>query len=429
MNARNNTGNCSGIKGSISLIWKEIFYKKIDPVRVTGTLMDYGADPRAIGATTTMSCDTQYFTITNLGASHLLELRGDWVIDTAQDIDRSMTTCLKEVKTAAVVDCAGIGKMDTTGAVLIRRYANAIEEKGSAVLTGVASRHKNLLRVVSSRPPQTAIAPDSPHWFIGLLTDLGRATQFAVGIGGQLLSFIGLVLMRLLGAFFNPGRIRWTPLVHQLDVVGLRSMGIVGLIAFLIGAVMVNQGAIQLAKFGADIFVVDMLGISHLRELGILLTSIIVAGRSGSAITAEIGSMKLHDEVDAMKTLGMNPIDVLVLPRLIALMISLPLLTFFADIMGIAGGVMMAWIQLDISPANFLVYFRDEVSVDHFLVGMIKAPFFAIVIALAGSYHGLRVQSNSESLGRNTTRAVVEAIFLVIVLDALFAIFFTAVNL
>ena len=172
-----------------------------------------------------------------------------------------------------------------------------------------------------------------------------------------------------------------------------------------------------------------MLGIGHLRELGILLTAIIVAGRSGSAFTAEIGSMVLHEEVDAMKTLGMNPIDVLVLPRLMALVICLPLLGFYSDVVGIAGGALMAWIQLDITPANFLVYFREVITIDHYWVGIIKAPFFAAIIATAGCYNGLRVEGSADSLGGRTTRAVVQSIFMVIALDALFAIFFTSVGL
>nr|WP_281500643.1 ABC transporter permease [Kordiimonas marina] len=246
---------------------------------------------------------------------------------------------------------------------------------------------------------------------------------------GRLLSFLGLVLIRLIGSLLNPGRLRLIPILHQMDVVGLRAMGIVGLISFLIGAVMVNQGAIQLAKFGADIFVIDMLGIAHLRELGILLTAIIIAGRSGSAFTAQIGSMKLHEEVDAMMTLGMNPIDVLVLPRLIALVICLPLLTFYADLIGIIGGALMAWVQLDITPANFFVYFRDVISIDHYWVGIIKAPFFAAVIATCGCYQGLQVEGSADALGSRTTKSVVQAIFLVIALDALFSVFFTAIDL
>jgi len=361
--------------------------------------------------------------------SALVRLRGDWIIDNAVDIDNTMPDIVAACEAGAVVDCSEITSLDTTGAVLIRRYCAAIEDAGAAVLTGVLAAHKPLLEVISCCPPPAKTEPDHIAWYLLPLLQAGEATMTALRSSARLLGFLGFVLMRLFGSLFDLGRIRLVPVVHQMEVVGLQSMGIVGLISFLIGAVMVNQGAIQLAKFGADIFVIDMLGIGHLRELGILLTAIIIAGRSGSAFTAQIGSMVLHEEVDAMKTLGMEPIDVLVLPRLVALTVCLPLLAFYADVVGIAGGALMAWIQLDITPANFLTYFREVISIDHYWVGIIKAPFFAAVIATTGCYHGLRVHGSADALGMRTTRSVVQSIFLVIVLDALFAIFFTSVGL
>ncbi|WP_020398203.1 ABC transporter permease [Kordiimonas gwangyangensis] len=373
--------------------------------------------------------DNEYVTVTAGTPSAMVALKGDWTIESAEDIDAVMLKVAKVCGSSAVLDCSTLGHLDTTGAVLIRRYAAVLEERGAALLTGVKADHKMLLEVISSCPPPAPIAPEGVAWYLAPLLQVGTGTVLGLRSSGRLLSFLGLVLIRLFGSFLDPSRIRLVPLVHQMEIVGMRSMGIVGLIAFLIGAVTVNQGAIQLAKFGADIFVIDMLGIGHLRELGILLTAIIVAGRSGSAFTAEIGSMVLHEEVDAMKTLGMDPIDVLVLPRLLALVICLPLLGFYADIVGIAGGAMMAWIQLDITPANFLVYFREVITIEHYWVGIIKAPFFAAIIATAGCYNGLRVEGSADSLGGRTTRAVVQSIFMVIALDALFAIFFTSVGL
>ncbi len=368
------------------------------------------------------------------GPTCVVALSGAWTLANAEVIDRHVRAALRYAARQAkdrpmMIDCSGIDTLDTTGAVLIRRFAASLEEKAPAVVTGIAARHKRLLEVINCRQPAVAIAPDMPPWHLRLLEDVGVASVRLAKETASLLSFIGNVLVRFVGLFLHPTRLRVTALVHQIDVVGVRAMGIVGLISFLIGAVMVNQGAVQLAKFGADIFVIDMLGISHLRELGILLTAIIVAGRSGSAFTAEIGSMQLHEEIDAMKTIGMNPIDVLVLPRLMALMLALPLLGFYADMVGIAGGSLMAWVQLGISPANFFVYFREVISIDHFIVGLVKAPFFAAVIVVSGCYQGLTVAGSSDSLGRHTTRAVVESIFLVIVLDALFSIFFTAIDL
>lgn len=372
---------------------------------------------------------TDYICIEEGSPSNLVRLLGCWTIENAADIDTQTEATIGKLISCGVIDCSGITGLDTTGAVMIRRFAFHLEEVGAAVLTGVSSDYKELLEVVKERPEPVATEPDLPPWYLMPVIESGVAFMRATGSLARLLSFLGLVLTRLFGTLLAPGRIRLTPMVHQMEVVGLGAMGIVGLIAFLIGAVMVNQGSIQLAKFGADVFVIDLLGITQLREMGVLLTSIIIAGRSGSAFTAQIGSMKLHEEVDAMRTLGMNPIDVLVLPRLLALMICLPLLTFYADVVGVAGGVVMAWVQLDISPANFLVYFRDVISFDHYLVGLIKAPFFAAVIASCGCYQGLRVAGSADNLGERTTKSVVQSIFLVIVLDALFAIFFTSVDL
>lgn len=383
---------------------------------------------------TATALDSSYAAWEDAGDTRRLKLVGDWTIEHAHDIDLAMRRLFpsgrKGVGEAGVVlDCSGLKALDTTGAVLVRRFAAKLGEDCEAELTGVPEAHKALLDVITCCPPPARTEPETLAWHLYHVAEVGEAVWSALVSFARLLSFLGLVLIRLGGSVVDPSRIRLVPVIHQMDVTGMRAMGIVGLISFLIGAVMVNQGAIQLAKFGADIFVIDMLGISHLRELGILLTAIIIAGRSGSAFTAQIGSMVLHEEVDAMKTLGMNPIDVLVLPRLIALVICLPLLTFYADIVGVAGGVMMAWIQLDITPANFIVYFRDAVSIDHFWVGVIKAPFFAAIIATCGCYQGLRVEGSADALGARTTKSVVQAIFLVIAFDALFAVFFTSIDL
>ncbi|NVJ97731.1 MAG: ABC transporter permease [Alphaproteobacteria bacterium] len=373
--------------------------------------------------------DNAFVKVERCENSATVHLAGDWIIDNAVAIDSLMASVKLAAGDNPMFDCSAIGALDTTGAVLIRRFSDGCEHSDGAPLVNIQARHTKLLEVISCSPPPVSTEPDQIAWYLLPLLQAGTATVGAFRSGGRLLGFLGLVLMRLMGALFDLGRVRLVPVVHQMEVIGLQSMGIVGLISFLIGAVMVNQGAIQLAKFGADIFVIDMLGIGHLRELGILLTAIIIAGRSGSAFTAQIGSMVLHEEVDAMKTLGMDPIDVLVLPRLMAITICLPLLAFYADVVGVAGGALMAWIQLDITPANFLIYFREVITIDHYWVGIIKAPFFAAVIATTGCYNGLRVQGSADDLGARTTRSVVQSIFLVIVLDALFAIFFTSVGL
>jgi phospholipid/cholesterol/gamma-HCH transport system permease protein len=214
-----------------------------------------------------------------------------------------------------------------------------------------------------------------------------------------------------------------------MEEVGLNAIPIVGLMSFLIGIVLAFQGASQLQRFGAEVFVVNLVAISVLREIGVLMTAIIVAGRSGSAFTAQIGSMKVNEEVDAMQTLGLDPMEVLVLPRLFALMLTLPLLAFFADIMGLMGGALMAWIALDISPATFIERLRDAIGLWSFWAGILKAPFFAFLIAMIGCYEGFQVTGSATSVGHRTTRAVVEAIFLVIVVDAAFSIFFQVIGI
>ena len=226
-----------------------------------------------------------------------------------------------------------------------------------------------------------------------------------------------------------PWRIRWTALVNHMEQAGLNAVPIVGLISFLVGAVLAYQGADQLRRFGAEIFVVNLIGISVLREIAILLTAIIVAGRSGSAFTAAIGSMKVREEIDAMRILGLDPMEILVLPRVLALVVTLPLLAFFADIMGLLGGAFMAWAALGIGPGQFLERLGDAIPMWSFWVGLIKAPVFAFLIAMVGCYEGFQVEGSAESVGRLTTQAVVEAIFLVIVADAVFSILFAYLGL
>jgi len=241
----------------------------------------------------------------------------------------------------------------------------------------------------------------------------------------DLVAFIGLVTIALMRTVFQPRRMRWTALVSHIERTGLDAMPIVGLLGFLIGVVLAYQGADQLRQFGAEIFTVNLVGVGVLREMGIPLTAIIVAGRSGSAFTAEIGSMTLNEEVDAIRTLGLDPVDMLVMPRMLALMITLPLLTFFADMMGIFGGAVMALLALDISFSQYFRQLGTAITLTTFLVGMVKAPIFAAMIAVIGCFQGLRVGRSAAAVGRATTASVVEGVFVVILLDALFSVLFS----
>jgi len=252
------------------------------------------------------------------------------------------------------------------------------------------------------------------------------------GIGGTvigLIDMLGAVLTASARVLRHPGSFRLTSTVHHLEQVGWRAVPIVILITFLIGCIISQQGIFHFRKFGADIFVVDMLGVLVLREIGVLLVAIMVAGRSGSAYTAELGSMKMREEIDALRTMGFDPIEVLILPRMLALIIALPILAFLGAMAALYGGGLVAWLYGGVDPEAFLLRLRDAISINHFIVGMIKAPVMAAVIGIVACVEGLAVQGSAESLGRHTTSSVVKGIFFVIVMDGVFAIFFASIGM
>ena len=324
---------------------------------------------------------------------------------------------------AVTVDLAAVAAMDTAGAWLV---ATTLRRRGGVVVNASPAQQSLLDTVTHALPDVAADRPHQSPWH--MLDTIGRITH--AGLRGliEITGFFGLVVARLARTLIRPSRLRATALVFHMQQAGLNAMPIVALMAFLIGIVLAYQGADQLQQFGAEVFVVDLIAISVLRELGILLTAIIVAGRSASAFTAAIGSMKMREEVDAMRTLGLDPVEVLVLPRVLALVVFLPLLGFLADVTGLFGGALMSWYELGISPGVFRTRLLDT-DVSHYVVGLVKAPFFAVIIGVIGCYQGLRVEGNAESLGRLTSRAVVQAIFMVILADATFSIFFATVGI
>ncbi|MBX6322329.1 MAG: ABC transporter permease, partial [Rhodospirillaceae bacterium] len=265
-----------------------------------------------------------------------------------------------------------------------------------------------------------------------IVARIGRAMFHAAGQARAITGFLGATILAGVRVMARPRRrMRFTAFVRYVEQTGFNALPIVGLLAFLVGVVLAYQGVDQLRRFGAgaEVFTVNLVGISVLREMGILITAVIVAGRSGSAYTAQIGTMQVNEEVDALRALGIDPFEVLVLPRVLALVVSLPLLTFFADIMGIFGGGLMSVLLMDMTPAQFLRQLNQAVNVTQFWVGMAKAPVFAFIIALVGCFEGLRVSGSAESVGRHTTQSVVESIFLVIVVDALFSILFSVLGI
>lgn len=327
-------------------------------------------------------------------------------------------------------DLKAVEVMDTAGALYFLQYKEAIEESGGKTsLKSVPKHVRQILDTVQKHrikecPPETNLVGLKK-----LLADTGESFFKIITQVQELVAFLGLVLVAFARQIINPKRIRWTPLVAQMEQIGIHALPIVGLISFLIGVVLAFQGAGQLERFGAQIFTINLVAVGVLREMGILLTAIIVAGRSGSAFTAQLGTMKVNEEIDAMRTIGLDPIDVLVLPRILGLMLVLPLLTFYADIMGILGGAAMTMLTLDLSFYQYVRYLQDAASLGDFWVGIIKAPIFAFIIALIGCHEGLQVSRSAESVGRQTTRSVVEAIFFVIVLDALLSILFSVMGI
>lgn len=323
------------------------------------------------------------------------------------------------------VDLSKVELLDTAGAFLlarwIRRHARGPE---TVTLVGANAAQSALLKRVeiSERQPLKRVL-NRP--LAALTIRVGRAAFEVAHAAAELLAFFGLVLVTLGRSILRPARFRLVSLVAHVERIGLHALPILGLLSFLIGVVLAYQGADQLRAYGAEIFTVNLLGISVLRELGILLTAIMVAGRSGSAFTAEIGTMKVNEEVDAMRTLGLDPIEVLVLPRIVAMLIALPLLAVYTDLMALGGGAIMAMATLDISLSQFLTQLNEAVVVSTFWVGLVKAPVFAFLIGLVGCYEGLQVSGSAESVGRRTTKAVVESIFLVIIADAAFSILFS----
>jgi phospholipid/cholesterol/gamma-HCH transport system permease protein len=352
---------------------------------------------------------------------------GRWVLATAAELDLRLRAVTPGSASSVVIDLAGIVALDTAGAWLVLRTQQALAGGGRSVgLANLGARFQPLMHQVEDSDRRDSFDRPPRGYRLGDFTArIGRITIGLVRRGGELLGFVGLISIIAFRALRRPGRIRFTALVSHMERTGVDALPIVGLLSFLIGVVMAFQGADQLRRFGAEIYTVNLLGVAILRELGVLLAAIIIAGRSGSAFTAQIGTMKVNEEVDALQVLGLDPVEVLVLPRLMALMLTMPLIAFYSNIMALAGGALMAWLTLDIPFPVFLRQLHGAVSGWTFWLGVLKAPFFAGIIALTGCYEGLRVARSAESVGRQTTRSVVESIFLIIVADALFSILFS----
>lgn len=354
-----------------------------------------------------------------------LQPRGTW---TVANIEALENLC-DRVAPARVerIDLSRVSRLDTIGAWLFEKLARRFSSSTSKVtFVGVSDSHAGLMQAVEGVNQRKVAARRGEGFLLGVLEHTGR--RF-VAESTSFLQMLGAFGMALLGVLRHPRSFRMTSVVYQLYKVGWQAIPIMALITFLIGAIIAQQGFFHFRKFGAESYTVDMVGILVLRELGVLIVSIMVAGRSGSAYTAELGSMKMREEIDALLTMGLDPIAVLILPRVVALMVALPILTFIGSIAGLYGGGIVAQFYGDMAPAIYIERLREAVSLTTFKVGMIKAPFMALVIGIVACSEGLRVAGSAESLGKQTTTSVVKSIFLVIVLDGLFAVFFASIGM
>lgn len=363
-----------------------------------------------------------------------LELRptGSWTVLNANLLESLFNGVAPQLASAKRlrVDLAGVREIDTIGAWLLEKISRGAEQAGRPVaVTGIDERHAELIEDVRklNRGVRTARPRQNP--VLVRLEQAGRTAFSAVGEIAIFLQMLGATGWALFGVLRRPRSLRLTSLVYQTWRIGWQAIPIMALITFLIGAIIAQQGIFHFRKFGAESYVVDMVGILVLREIGVLIVAIMVAGRSGSACTAELGSMKMREEIDALSTMGLDPVEVLILPRIIALVIALPILAFLGSMAALYGGGLIAWLYGGMSPAIFIARLHEAVSVTHFEVGMIKAPFMALVIGIIACSEGLKVQGSAESLGRQTTTSVVKSIFLVIVLDGLFAVFFASIGM
>jgi phospholipid/cholesterol/gamma-HCH transport system permease protein len=323
-----------------------------------------------------------------------------------------------------VVDLSDVEKMDTVGAWLVHK----LERDRGATITGATDEQQTLIDHVARADQPVKIKRDYESPFQRVLGQIGDSMMVAGRTMLGLLGFFGALLISVWNILRRPRRFRLNAVTQQFEVVGVHALGIVGLMSFLVGLVIAEQGAVQLRQFGAEIYTINLIGRSAMKELGVLMTAIMVAGRSGSAFAAQLGSMKLSEEVDAMRTIGVSPMEALVFPRVLSTVLLMPLLGFYAAILAIIGGGLFCWVSLGIPPITFVQRIHEVVPRTDLWQTLIKAPVFGLIIAMAGCFQGLQVEGNAEEVGLRTTAAVVQGIFLVIVLDAFFAVFFTQIG-
>jgi phospholipid/cholesterol/gamma-HCH transport system permease protein len=350
----------------------------------------------------------------------LCRIRGALTITRAASLQRE----IDNERDPLTIDLSGVERMDTVGAWIVYR---TVRDRGAKVV-GANGQAKSLLEQVAEFDRPAKVRPEERPGFFRALGELGQWVAESSRTLVGLLGFFGATLIGFANLVSHPKRFRLNAVVQRFDVVGVRALGIIGLMSFLIGIVIAQQGSVQLAQFGAEVYTINLIGRITIRELGTLMTAIMVAGRSGSAFAAQLGTMKITEEIDAMRTIGVSPVEALVIPRIIAAVVMMPLLSFWSMLMSLLGGGIFVWLSLSIPPLTYIQRLQEVIPITDLWVGLIKAPVFGFIIALAGCFQGMLVQGDSEEVGLRTTNAVVQSIFLVIVLDAVFAVFFSEVG-
>jgi phospholipid/cholesterol/gamma-HCH transport system permease protein len=375
---------------------------------------------------------TSLLTTTTQHGELLIVAADDWTSSHANQLEQASRSILSSLNGQAVfhIDMSRLCAFDTFGAWQLVRLARELKSSGYDLkITGLPERYASLFDAVRKASAQAEAEHVNGGPKFPWLASIGKSVAGAWQSFLLLLNMLGAICGAVVRAILKPSTFRFTSTIHQLDRVGWQAVPIILLITFLIGGIIAQQGFFHFRKFGADDYVVDMVGILVLREIGVLIVAIMVAGRSGSSYTAELGSMKMREEIDALRTMGFDPVDILILPRVVALVIALPILTFLGSLSALYGGELVAWLYGGMSPEIFVARLKEAISITHFKVGMIKAPFMALVIGTVACTEGLKVRGSAESLGLQTTASVVTSIFLVIVLDGLFAIFFASIGM
>jgi phospholipid/cholesterol/gamma-HCH transport system permease protein len=358
---------------------------------------------------------------------------GDWTEDSIHSDIRPLDNIVAELHNTNVLwDISAVSEVDSAGVMLFINYHDQLLTNNCAVsLIGITDKHKRLNTILRRHNVSKTTEKNTPQpqYFTSLFQSVGKATVSFITEIILFLSFLGESTLVFLRSLIHPSSIRYGAIVNNIGKAGVQALPIIALTSFLIGVVITYQGAVQLEKFGANIFIVEMISISVTRELAPLITAIVVAGRTGSSYTAQLGVMKITEEIDAMRTMGFDPHHFLVIPRVLALMIALPLLVFFADIIGIAAGMLISKLHLQLSFSEFIHRLQNVLEVKHVWIGLIKAPFFAALIATVSCFRGFQVELNTESIGRYTTTSVVNSIFLVIACDAIFSVVLTELGI